>query len=533
MGGRLAVAAVLVAGLLLSGAVHRVSMERAEGQLDVRFLEQAEPAVAQVRDAFTAYEDDLELLATFVATHAPPTPEVLARYLGRSGLVEAAGGHVVGYVERVDPAERDAVRAREAALDPGFVLPVEGAPVVPSYLLLRAVGDTGVRPVGAHDLALFPSAVEAFTTSAASGRPAALDVAALYADAVDPATEPVGPGAMSVAEAVVAELGLDLDEREPSGGFRLFPLGTVVPVPSADGSPPGAWIVAGMLPEAEITRVDDGLGPDLDVAVRPAAAAPPAGAARLLSGGIEIGGVPWVVDVSAGPDFAGGPDRVPAATAVAAVLLLTIVVVVGLYLRDRLQRRTADALERLDEISLRVGRDPLTGAANRAGLDAALTAMSEAPGIDVALVVVDLDGMHEVNRRFGYEAGDRLLRHVAASLVSSVRRGDVVARVGGDEFVVVCPGVTRAAVADRVAAVLLDVLGVPVRDAAGTLEVTASIGVALGRLGTRTPGWMLLAAADSALNRAKSAGGGRAVHAGDVGRVAVRPALRVGPTSGR
>jgi diguanylate cyclase (GGDEF)-like protein len=159
--------------------------------------------------------------------------------------------------------------------------------------------------------------------------------------------------------------------------------------------------------------------------------------------------------------------------------------------------------------------------------------MSEAPGVDVALVVVDLDGMHGLNRRFGYEAGDRLLRHVAASLVSAVRTGDVVARVGGDEFVVVCPGVTRAAVADRVAAVLLDVLAVPVRDSAGTLEVTASIGVALGRLGTRTPGWMLLAAADSALNRAKAAGGGRAVHAGDVGRVAVRPAVRVGATPGR
>lgn len=525
-------AAVLVAGLLLAGAVHRVSMERAEGQLDVRFLEQAEPAVAQVRDALTAYQDDLELLATFVATHAPPTPEVLARYVGRSGLVEAAGGQVVGYVERVEPTERDAVSAREAALGAAIVAPAAGATDAPSYLLLRAVGDTGVRPVGGHDLAPFPSAVEAFTTAAETGRPAALDVAALYADAVDPATEPFGAGAVAVAEAVVAELGLDVDEAEASGGFRLFPLGTVVPVPSADGSPASAWVVAGMLPEAEIARVADGLGPDLDVAVRPAAAAPPAGAARLLSGGIEIGGVPWVIDASAGPGFGGGPDRVPAATAVAAVLLLTVVLVVGLYLRDRLERRTADALERLDEISLRAGRDPLTGAANRAGLEAALAAMSEAPGVDVALVVVDLDGMHAINSRFGYEAGDRLLRHVAAALGSAVRTGDVVARVGGDEFVVVCPGVTRAAVADRVAAVLLDVLTVPVRDAAGTLEVTASIGVALGRLGTRTPGWMLLAAADSALNRAKATGGGRAVHAGDVGRVAVRPAVRVGATPG-
>jgi diguanylate cyclase (GGDEF)-like protein len=525
-------AAVLVVGLLLSGAVHRVSLERAEGQLDVRFLEQAEPAVAQVRDALTAYQDDLELLATFVATHAPPTPEVLARYLGRSGLVEAAGGHVVGYVERVEPFERDAVSAREAALGVGLEAAVVGAADAPSYLLLRAVGDTGVRPVGGHDLAPFPSAVEAFTAAAETGQPAALDVAALYADAVDPATGPVGAGAVAVAEAVVVELGFDADESEASGGFRLFPLGTVVPVPSVDGSPVGAWVVAGMLPEAEIARVADGLGPDLDVAVRPAAAAPPAGAARLLSGGIEIGGVPWVIDVSAGPGFGGGPDRVPAATAVAAVLLLTVILVVGLYLRDRLERRTADALERLDEISFRAGRDPLTGAANRAGLDAALAAMSEAPGVDVALVVVDLDGMHEINGRFGYEAGDRLLRHVATALVSAVRTGDVVARVGGDEFVVVCPGVTRSAVADRVAAVLLDVLAVPVRDAAGTLEVTASIGVALGRLGTRTPGWMLLAAADSALNRAKATGGGRAVHAGDVGRVSVRPAVRVGATPG-
>ncbi|HTJ25563.1 MAG TPA: diguanylate cyclase [Candidatus Limnocylindria bacterium] len=88
--------------------------------------------------------------------------------------------------------------------------------------------------------------------------------------------------------------------------------------------------------------------------------------------------------------------------------------------------------ERLDEATTAADHDPLTGALNRRGLNARVAAIASG-----ALFYVDLDGFKAINDRFGHLAGDHILVEVAGVLRRLAPRGALVARVGGDEFVVV------------------------------------------------------------------------------------------------
>lgn len=122
-------------------------------------------------------------------------------------------------------------------------------------------------------------------------------------------------------------------------------------------------------------------------------------------------------------------------------------------------------------------RDPLTGVANRRRLVEELTfqARLAAAGRDVALLYLDLDRFKQVNDEHGHAVGDRVLTAVAAELVARVRPGDLVARLGGEEFVVVAPGLSPAD-AGQVAERLRRALPSALRDRAG-VPVTASFGV--------------------------------------------------------
>ena len=149
--------------------------------------------------------------------------------------------------------------------------------------------------------------------------------------------------------------------------------------------------------------------------------------------------------------------------------------------------------------------DPLTGVANRAGLfDALEHGRLDGP---VALLYVDLDGFKPVNDDHGHAAGDEVLITTAARLRHAVRPSDLVARVGGDEFVVVCPSTTAedvAPLADR----LLHAVAQPVAVDGRSVAVTASIGVAATDV-DRLAADRLLHAADVAMYSAKRAGKGR------------------------
>ena len=166
-------------------------------------------------------------------------------------------------------------------------------------------------------------------------------------------------------------------------------------------------------------------------------------------------------------------------------------------------------------------RDALTGLANRRAFDGALRA-SLAPDQgdrDVAVVFVDLDDFKGVNDAHGHAVGDALLRAVAERLAAHVRGGDVAARIGGDEFALLLAEADDATAADVVHR-LRRALAEPFAVEGARLEVRASIGLALGRIGTDAPedllGW-----ADAAMYAAKRR---RAVPRGRVGAVVSLPA---------
>ena len=127
-------------------------------------------------------------------------------------------------------------------------------------------------------------------------------------------------------------------------------------------------------------------------------------------------------------------------------------------------------------------RDALTGLPNRALLEDRITqalARSRRMGESFALLVVDLDGFKGVNDIRGHEAGNQVLRAIARRLESVVRDSDTVARVGGDEFVVLSLGTSQDAEAAALVERLRQALRRPYRVEGGTVELDASIGWAL------------------------------------------------------
>jgi diguanylate cyclase (GGDEF)-like protein/PAS domain S-box-containing protein len=150
-------------------------------------------------------------------------------------------------------------------------------------------------------------------------------------------------------------------------------------------------------------------------------------------------------------------------------------------------------------------QDALTGVANRIALFESLTAKLAA-GRRVAALYIDLDGFKNVNDAFGHAVGDEVLRTVAARLSGVVRTGDIVARVGGDEFVVVSDSFDDPAEAVALGCRIRDVLARRVSLSTMHVDVGASVGIAFV---SGSDADSLLSEADQALYCAKRAGRGR------------------------
>lgn len=148
--------------------------------------------------------------------------------------------------------------------------------------------------------------------------------------------------------------------------------------------------------------------------------------------------------------------------------------------------------------------DSLTGLPNRMDLIERAGEWLTA-GEPVAVLFCDLDGFKQVNDLNGHVVGDEVLTAVARRLVAKVRATDLIARFGGDEFVVVVRGNDCAARADRVAGHLISALENPVLVGGRELNVGLSVGIAVGHPTEDLD--RLLARADAALYQAKSAGG--------------------------
>ncbi len=175
-------------------------------------------------------------------------------------------------------------------------------------------------------------------------------------------------------------------------------------------------------------------------------------------------------------------------------------------LRDARDRHAAQA--RMDYLA---HHDVLTGLPNRHAFVAHLEHMmvaSEAAQTQLALLFIDLDHFKRVNDSVGHTAGDSVLKFISARICDRVRSSDWVARFGGDEFMVLLPGMRDPADVTRVAEKLLACIALPILIDGRPISVTASLGIAVYPSHGLRP-QRLIQHADAAMHVAKSRGRAR------------------------
>jgi diguanylate cyclase (GGDEF)-like protein/PAS domain S-box-containing protein len=171
-----------------------------------------------------------------------------------------------------------------------------------------------------------------------------------------------------------------------------------------------------------------------------------------------------------------------------------------------------------DELRLQATFDTATGCFNRASTLQALEAMlasSSSPGRPAA-IFIDLDDLKSVNDHLGHAAGDEVLEIVGRRLRGAVREGDLVGRIGGDEFLVLCPGVVSAAGALRAGRRVARALHEKLKLSKAELSCHASVGVAWSRQ-VEIDADTLLGQADAAMYECKRRRNGRPVMFGQLG----------------
>ena len=178
------------------------------------------------------------------------------------------------------------------------------------------------------------------------------------------------------------------------------------------------------------------------------------------------------------------------------------------HMEEQVWQQMAQLRSRHNAMDHLAHHDPLTSLPNRRMVEARLAEAldrADRSGLVCAVLFVDLDHFKNINDGLGHEVGDAVLRAVAQRLSDDLRAGDLVGRMGGDEFVVVCEGLQGEADAEPIAAKLQAQFQQPVLHQGLPIQVRASVGISLyPRDGHDVRS--LLADADAAMYRAKQNG---------------------------
>ncbi len=174
----------------------------------------------------------------------------------------------------------------------------------------------------------------------------------------------------------------------------------------------------------------------------------------------------------------------------------------------RLSRQLTDRLSVAREAAEHQAlTDPLTALANRRAMDAELRRLLDDRRAEFALMHLDLDFFKQVNDTHGHAAGDHVLSEVANILRGDLRRMDMAARVGGDEFLIILRDTTSNTAISALADRMIRKIERPIPFEGRICRISASVGVAVTSAYENRPDVdTLLADTDAALYRAKNAG---------------------------
>ena len=251
-----------------------------------------------------------------------------------------------------------------------------------------------------------------------------------------------------------------------------------------------------------------------------------------LSGGEESAALPWMILPVATSAARFRPQVVIVGAGITAVVMLAVCAAVDLQGLVQDPSRLISAVTLLVAVTAimsaltegelehrdRAVLDPLTGLLNRASLASRVLEIEEQAhltGGAVSVIVMDLDGFKHVNDNYGHPRGDAVLRDVAFEIRKSLRSFELVYRIGGEEFLVLLPGVDLAHALD-----IAERVRHSVEEARpGDLELTISAGVAADS-GGHIRYEALFRAADAALLEAKRGGRNRVETAGGLSQLA-------------